>query len=186
MKSKWSFNKVKSWTRGPRAPMVTWAFMHKFNSAPDTSLMVHKFVQFLACFVKYSDENIKTQIFTIFIMYGEILVKVIFVYLPIQISQFWLRAHCSLWLRWMDCLQDDYAYFKMEVNTPPLSHRKYKIIKVIKPKTTIVHYVIYIIVCSHSFINVVEDWPSDSTLRLWHQHTAASAPVPGRSRRPGG
>lgn len=55
--------------------------MHKFNSAPDTSLMVHKFFQFLACFVKYSltDENIKTQIFTIFIMYGEILVKVIFV-----------------------------------------------------------------------------------------------------------
>lgn len=53
--------------------------MHKFNSVPDTSLMVHKFFQFLACFVKYSVENIKTQIFTIFIMYGEILVKVIFV-----------------------------------------------------------------------------------------------------------
>lgn len=51
--------------------------MHKFNSAPDTSLMVHKFYQFLACFVKYSDENIKTQIFTILTMYGdgEILVK---------------------------------------------------------------------------------------------------------------
>lgn len=63
----------------PKGPNGHLSIYAQFNSAPDTSLMVHKFFQFLACFVKYSltDENIKTQIFTILTMYGdgEILVK---------------------------------------------------------------------------------------------------------------